>query len=680
MSDSMHEGSDSATRQQNLGEHGSHSHEHGHAHSSHTHSHVHDCGCDHCHTITLAHEPEPNGGIKGLLPPLFGIIGIGLGFIVHRLGYSAYRVPYLFAAVVAGYPVARAGLRALLSGAGADINLLTTVAGIGAMVLGEWAEGAAVLTLFSIGEYLEEKAGERTRKSIRDIMGLSPLKARVKVGDRFSEVAADEVTPGDIVVVFPGEKIPVDGEVVSGASSVDQSQITGESIPVDKLSGSDVFAGSLNGEGTLDIRVTRMPEDTTLARIITMVEESQSKRAKSHRLVDNFARYWTPLMLVLSVTVAVGVPLVFKKAWRPWIYRGLTVLIVSCPCSLVISTPVTVVASIARAAKNGVLIKGGAYLEALGRVKAVALDKTGTVTEGRVAVDQVIMLAGTGVTTGELLGIAAAVESRSDHPLAKAMVDEADARGVDFVPGKDFTSVRGKGAYATLHNRKAYVGSEKLFEGLGIDVPACLSKSADGFRQQGKTVVFVGSGQKILGAVCLSDAIRREAREAISNVQETGAEAIMLTGDDMKTAMVVAAEVGIGRVEANLMPQDKLAAVGKLMDEFGSVAMVGDGVNDAPSLAAASVGIAMEKGADVALETAGVALMKNDLRSVPWAMGLARKTRKLIIQNVSFSVAIKLLALVMVFGGVLPLWLAVLADSGAAVLVTFNGLRILGHK
>jgi Cd2+/Zn2+-exporting ATPase len=384
-------------------------------------------------------------------------------------------------------------------------------------------------------------------------------------------------------------------------------------------------------------------------------------------------------MLVLSVALAAGVPLLLNQAWRPWVYRGLTVLIVSCPCSLVISTPVTVVASIARAARNGVLIKAGTYLEALGTVKAVAMDKTGTVTQGKLTVDQVILRPGNSVTAGDLLGIAAAVESRSEHPLARAIVDEAQAKGVRFVPGENFTSIRGKGAYATVNNETAYVGSENLFAGLGIDMPAYLQETADKFRSQGKTVVFVGSGRDVLGAVCLSDAIRPEARDAISELLEKGKEVVMLTGDNRATAAVVAAEAGIGKVEAGLMPGDKVAYIRKLMDEFEHVAMVGDGANDAPSLAAASVGIAMGKGTDVALETAGIALMKNDLRTVPWAIGLAGKARSLIVQNVAFSIAIKLLALVMVFGGVLPLWLAVLADSGAAVLVTFNGLRILRH-
>ena len=661
-----------------------HSHEHtgdaGHLRCSHSHAHGEGCSCSHSHGITLSDKIDDDTGMKDLLHPLLGIIGIALGFVMHRMGYSAYRIPYFAAAVLAGYPVARAGFRALASGSGADINLLTTIAGIGAMALGEWAEGAAVLTLFSIGEYLEKKAGERTRKSIREVMDLSPMKARIKQGDAVAEVPAEEVSPGDVVLVFPGEKIPADGKILTGESSVNEAPITGESVPVDKISGDMVFAGSLNGEGPLEILATKAAHDTTIARIIAMVEESQSRKAQSQRMVDNFARYWTPLMLGLSLAISIGVPLAFQKGFRPWVYRGLTVLIVSCPCSLVISTPVTVVAAIARAAKNGILIKGGVHLEELGRVKALALDKTGTLTEGRLIVDEVLPQSKEPGAVDSLVAVAAGVESWSEHPLAKAIVEEARARNIDFADGENFISMRGKGAYATVAGQRIFVGSPGLFLDNGIKIPDDLSSSAASLREMGKTVVFAGSETEILGMFALSDAVRPEAAEAISRLRAGGIGTVMLTGDDIRTARVVASKVGIESVEANLMPEDKLNAIAKLKKKFGSVAMVGDGVNDAPSLAEASVGIAMGKGADVALETADVALMKSDLRLVDWAIGLAKEARGLIVQNLSFSIAVKLVALVTVFGGVLPLWLAVLADSGAAVLVTFNGLRILGHK
>ncbi|HHW19054.1 MAG TPA: cation-translocating P-type ATPase [Firmicutes bacterium] len=682
------------------------SHSHSHSHS-YCHPHTGSCGSD---EDTTWGDKEEEGGISEFLPSLLGITGIALGFILRRMGYSAYRIPFFMASVFAGYPVARAGIRALLAGRGADINLLTTIAGIGAMMLGEWAEGAAVLTLFSIGEYLEDKAGERTRKSIRELMDLAPATARVKREGGFKEVPFHDVVPGDVVVVLPGERISVDGNVLSGESSVNEAPITGESVPVDKSAGSQVFAGTLNGEGALEIVATKGARDTTLSRIIAMVEEAQSRQAKSQRLVDAFARYWTPAMLALSVLVAIGVPLVSGQAFRPWIYRGLTILIVSCPCSLVISTPVTVVAAIARAARGGVLIKGGIHLEELGQVKAVAFDKTGTVTLGRMIVEDVVRAKRcvvsekkddigsekepeAGETDGQqncdpggerderaVLAIAAAVESRSEHPLARAVVEAARLRGVEFTPGEGFFAVRGKGARASVGGEEAFVGSDELFRDEGIPVPEDLMKLGDAMRASGKTVVFVGTRKGVKGMLGISDSVRPEAREALGKLQEKGLELVMLTGDDRKTAETVATRLGLTKFLSNLLPEDKVHAIQRLKYEVGPVAMVGDGVNDAPSLAEATVGIAMGRGTDIALEAADVTLMRNDLNAIPWAIDLARKARALIIQNVAFSIAVKVLALVLVFGGILPLWVAVMADSGASVAVTLNGLRILRHS
>ncbi|QUL98405.1 MAG: cation-translocating P-type ATPase [Candidatus Fermentithermobacillus carboniphilus] len=681
-------------------------HSNSHSHS-YCHPHTGSCGSD---EDTTWGDEEEEGGISEFLPSLLGITGIALGFILRRMGYSAYRIPFFMASVFAGYPVARAGIRALLAGRGADINLLTTIAGIGAMMLGEWAEGAAVLTLFSIGEYLEDKAGERTRKSIRELMDLAPATARVKREGGFEEVPFHDVVPGDVVVVLPGERISVDGNVLSGESSVNEAPITGESVPVDKSAGSQVFAGTLNGEGALEIVATKGARDTTLSRIIAMVEEAQSRQAKSQRLVDAFARYWTPAMLALSVLVAIGVPLVSGQAFRPWIYRGLTILIVSCPCSLVISTPVTVVAAIARAARGGVLIKGGIHLEELGQVKAVAFDKTGTVTLGRMTVEDVVRTKGrvvsereddvgsekepeAGETDGQqncdpggerderaVLAIAAAVESRSEHPLARAVVEAARLRGVEFTPGEGFFAVRGRGARASVGGEEAFVGSEELFRDEGIPVPEDLVKLGDDMRASGKTVVFVGTRKGVSGMLGISDSVRPEAREALGKLREKGLELVMLTGDDRRTAETVATRLGLTKFLSNLLPEDKVHAIQRLKYEVGPVAMVGDGVNDAPSLAEATVGIAMGRGTDIALEAADVTLMRNDLNAIPWAIDLARKARALIIQNVAFSIAVKVLALVLVFGGILPLWVAVMADSGASVAVTLNGLRILRHS
>jgi Cd2+/Zn2+-exporting ATPase len=632
------------------------------------HDHDHDHGHDHDHHHS-----------GSMWAPLLGASGIAVGLIAQRMGTAWYWIPLVVAAMVAGFPVARAGLRALLAGGGADINLLTTVAGAGALLLGEYAEAAAVLTLFSVGEFLEERASERARNSIQSLMDLTPRTARVRRGDETHMVEANAILPGDILVVLPGEMIAADGHVVDGESSVNEASITGESLPVDKNVGDEVFAGSLNGEGALEVRASRTAEDTTVAKIISLVQEAQAKKAKSQRLVDAFAKYWTPAMILLSLVVAVGVPVILRESFRPWVYRGLTVLIVSCPCSLVISTPVTVVAGIARAARFGVLVKGGVHLEDLGRVKAAAFDKTGTLTRGRIVVGDVVPAKDRGVTQTDILALAASVEARSEHPLALAIVAEAEKRGLRFQVGEHFASIRGKGAKARVADRNVYVGNGRLFTDMGVQVPQDLALVAESMRERGETAVFVGTKQEVLGVVGLLDEVRTESSDALSRLRELGVDTIMLTGDEEATARAVASEVGVGSYRAGLLPEDKEQAIAAMKAEHGTVAMVGDGVNDAPSLAAADVGIAMGAGADVALETADIALLKDDLSRIPWALGLARAARSLIVQNVGFSVLLKIAALLLVMVGLLPLWVAVLADSGAAVIVTLNGLRILRY-
>lgn len=633
--------------------------------------------CSHSHDIILSEHASKEFSFVNLLPSLIGIVGIIMGLILKHLGHSFYPIPLLAATVIAGYPVAKEGLKTLLSGHGLDINFLTTVAGIGAVILGEFGEAAAVLTLFSIGEYLEERAEDRSRKSIREMMDLAPMTARIKSGDVLMEIPAERISPGDIVYVLPGEKVPVDGQVLSGRSHVDESVISGESMPVDKEEGSIVFAGSFNLEGSLEVCVTKPSYDTTLAHIIEMIEEAQSKKAESQKIVDRFARIWTPLMLALSLILAVLVPVVFRQEFRPWIYRSLTVLIVSCPCSLVISTPVTVVASITRAARDGILVKGGIHLEQLGRIRAVALDKTGTITQNKVVVEQILPLGKE--TVESLLFNAATVECTSEHPLAKAIVEEAQKREIEVDFPDEFKAIPGKGAIAISSDRTILAGNENLFSEQGIEIPMLIKSEADRFKEKGKTVVYVGVESNILGMLVLSDQIRPEAPEAISQLHQRGIETIMISGDDAKTAAAVAAEVGISQVYAGLLPYEKVDLIEELKREWDYVAMVGDGINDAPSLAEATVGIAMGSGTDITLETADVVLMRPDLLMIPTAIDIAKQSTGLITQNISFSVAVKLLALVAVFAGTLPLWLAVLVDSGAAVVVTFNGLRILRY-
>ncbi|MGE5578849.1 MAG: heavy metal translocating P-type ATPase [Bacillota bacterium] len=665
--------------------HEEHDHE-GHDYENHDHEghgredHDHDASGHAGHSrdgvdLTGGHEHEHS---PSAFPVAAGALGIAAGFVLDRLGVSWYWAVYLAAALIAGFPVARSGFSTLLAGAGADINLLTTVAGVGAMFLGEWAEAASALTLFSVGEYLEEKASEKARSSIGQLMDLAPSTARLKRGDEIIVVPAGQVLPGETVVVLPGDRVPVDGYVQVGESSVDEASITGESMPVDKRQGDMVYAGTMNGEGSLEVLSSRTAEDTTISRIAAMVENAQAKKAMSQRLVDSFAKYWTPAMMALSALVGLGVPLILRAPLRPWIYRGLTVLIVSCPCSLVISTPVTVVAAIARAARNGVLVKGGIHLEELGKVKAVAFDKTGTITRGRVVVSDVIPV--TDVPEDEVLRMAASVEARSEHPLARAILDAAEHRRVPAGAGEHFVSIKGKGAKARLDGRNVYVGNSLFMEEAGIQVAEEMVKAAGNARSSGQTVVYVGSGNTLAGLIAISDEVRPEAATALESIRKMGLRVTMLTGDEEATARSVAGKVGLDSFKAGLLPEQKQAALASLRQDHGTVAMVGDGVNDAPSLASADVGIAMGQGADVALETADVALLTNDVGKVAWSIGLGRKSRSLIVQNVGFSVALKILAIGLTLFGALPLWLAVLTDSGAAVAVTFNGMRVLAHK
>lgn len=638
--------------------HEGHDHVHGHSHiDEHLHEHA-----------ELEREAPPVSAIAGAAFLL-------LGLVLRYAGFPWAKWLYAASAAVAGWPVLYRGSVTVFSGGGAGIDLLTGISGLGAFILGEWAEAAAVLTLFSIGEYLEEKTADRNRQAIQDILRLAPKTARVKRQDSIVEVPVTEVNPGDVVVIFPGERIPSDGRVVNGESSVNEAPISGESLPVDKYPGDRVFAGSLNGEGMLEVLADTSSKEYTIARIATMVDDARRLKARSERIADAFAKYWTPAMIALAALVSVGVPLVLKAPFRPWIYRGLSILIISCPCSMVISTPVTIIAAISRAARSGVLVKGGSFMEELGHLKAVAFDKTGTVTKGMLEVAEVVPTDGFGAL--DVLRLASAVESRSEHPIARAIVSKAESVGASAEPGEHFVSIRGKGAKAKVDGTNVYVGNEKMFEDIGVVVPPWLLQEVSRMRNSGQTVTMVGTKSGIVGAVGLKDHVRPEAKEALGKLHRMGLQVQMLTGDDPATASSVAGEIGLGSFRAGLLPDQKLEGLRELMQLNGPVAMVGDGINDAPSLAEASLGIAMGKGADVALEAADVVLMKENLSKIPWAIDLGRKTRELIIQNLVISLGLKALALVLVLGGVLPLWAAVFADSGASVLVSLNGLRVL---
>lgn len=584
---------------------------------------------------------------------------------------------YLAAILTGGFSTARRAIFSLIR-LNFDMNVLMTVAVAGAALIGEWREGAVVSFLFSVSGALESYTIDKARQSIRSLMEIAPKIAAVRRDGREIELPVEEIQPGDVLVVRPGEKIAMDGKVVSGYSAVNQAPITGESIPVEKKVGDEVFAGTLNRQGVLEVEVSKPANDTTIARIINMVEEAQARRAPSQAFVDKFAGYYTPVVIALAAGIVILPPIFLGLPWHPWIYRGLALLVVACPCALVVSTPVAIVSAIGNAARNGVLIKGGVYLEESGDLSVVAFDKTGTLTRGTPEVTDVIALEGK-VSERELLKIAASVEKMSEHPLAGAIVQRAGEKGIELEPVVDFEAVVGKGARAKLNGREVIIGSPRLLKEYMVDLSS-QEEVIQKLQSEGKTAMLVVVDGGLVGILAVSDTVREAGRDTLDRLRAMGIKkTVMLTGDNPATAGAIAEKAGVDEFMAGLLPEDKVAAVNQMRQKYGKVAMVGDGVNDAPALAAATVGIAMGgAGTDTALETADIVLMADDLSKLPFAIRLSRAALGVIKQNVTFSLVIKLAAVLLVFPGWLTLWLAILADMGASVLVTLNGIRLMG--
>ena len=626
------------------------------------------------------------------------VLGAGLalvaGFVVHAWisggvaaaltgegAGEAHAVPlaartlYLLAMVAGGWfvlPKAWYAARSLRP----DMNLLMTVAVTGAVSIGEWLEGATVAFLFGLSHVLESWSVGRARRAVEALLDLSPSSVRVREGGVEREVLASAVGPGALFVVRPGERIALDGEVVAGESDVDQAPITGESMPVSKRAGDEVFAGTINGSGALDVRSTREAGDTTLARIIRLVEEAQARRSPAERWVDRFARVYTPAVIALALAVFLVPPLLTGGAWSVWLYRALVLLVIACPCALVISTPVSVVASLAAAARAGVLIKGGAFVEAPARARALAFDKTGTLTEGRFAVVDVVPL--DGHDEEALLTRAAALEARSEHPLGRAIIAHAEDRGVAFSPAAGFQAIEGRGATGRVGGKQYWVGSHRYLKERGQETNE-IQRRLEAISGAGRTVVVVGDDDHVCGLLGVADAVRPEASSAVAELRRLGIEhQVILTGDNAPTARAVGDEAGVDDVRAELLPEDKVAAIEELVARYGSVAMVGDGINDAPALAASSLGIAMgAAGSDAAIETADIALMADDLHRLPWLVRHSRRTLRIIRQNIAFALGVKAVVFALAVSGVATLWLAIAADMGASLLVIANGLRLL---
>jgi Cd2+/Zn2+-exporting ATPase len=522
----------------------------------------------------------------------------------------------------------------------------------------------------------------RARRAIQSLLKLSPETALLKNGDTFSEVPVEKVRVGDIIAVKSGVRIPLDGAVISGASSVDQAPITGESIPVEKKQDDQVFAGTINGEGSLEVRVTKGYSDTTLAKIIHLVEEAQSQKARSQRFVDVFAKYYTPSVMALALLVFLIPPIAAGAAWSVWFYRALVLLVIACPCALVISTPVSIVSGLTAMARRGVLIKGGAFLEAIGQLKALAVDKTGTITEGRPRVTRVVAVNST--DEAEIVRIAAAIDTHSDHPLAQAVVKYAEERGIDFRRSENYQARTGRGAEGEVVGHHYFVGNHRFAHELAVCSEE-IEKILAGIEEQGRSVVVVGRkphpdcAGEVLGIIAIGDTMRPNALDAIRSLHATGVQkVVMLSGDNQRTVDAIAREADIDEAHGDLLPDQKIERIRKLLAEHNQVGMIGDGVNDAPAMAAATVGIAMgAAGTDTAIETADIALMKDDLSKVAEAIHLGRRTLRVIQFNIAFSIAVKLIFLVLAVFGYTSLWLAIAADTGATLIVTANALRLL---
>ena len=611
--------------------------------------------------------------IVTMLSLIFLIAGAVLSFRYAET-YPPAIVLFAVSIVIGGAEIFRTGFKNLVR-FDFDMKTLMTIAIIGAVIIGEWREGAVIVFLFAVSEALEAYSMNKARQSIRLLMDIAPPSALVKRGSELLELPTEDIVKGDILIVKPGQKIAMDGLVLTGTSTINEAAITGESIPALKGQGDEVFAGTINEEGALEVTVTKLVDDTTIAKIIHLVEEAQAEKAPTQMFVDKFAKYYTPAIIVLAAFVAV-VPPLLGADWKTWIYQGLAVLVVGCPCALVVSTPVAIVTAIGNAARQGVLIKGGIHLEETGRLRAIAFDKTGTLTKGYPEVTDFIPSGS--VDKVKLLESIAAVESLSQHPLAKAVVNYAHGNGAEKIEASNFQSVTGKGAYAIIDGVETYIGSIDWAQELS-SIPEEALQQATELQRAGKSVMAVVIGSDYSGLLAVADPVRAESFEVLRKLKKIGlAHTVMLTGDHPDTAKAIATQLDMADVRGGLMPADKLTAIKQLRDKYGRVAMVGDGINDAPALAASTVGIAMGgAGTDAALETADIALMADDLEKLPYTISLSRKTLRIIKENIMFALGLKVVALLLIIPGLLTLWIAIFADMGATLLVVLNSLRLL---
>jgi Cd2+/Zn2+-exporting ATPase len=630
-----------------------------------------------CCAVDLFEEKPPLWKRQILIRSVISGVLLVIGLIAESL--TPYKIiaqlMFIFTAAVSGKDIFTKAFRSVLK-LRLDMNCLMSVAAFGAFFIGHGEEGAAVIFLFFVAEALEEYAGDNAKRSMSRLLKLAPETARVRGIDKEIECHVHEISIGEIIVIRPGEKIPLDGKVVTGHSSVNESAITGESAPVEKTEGDEVFAGTMNEDGYLEVEVERKSEDTMLSRIIKLVEEAERKKSKTERFLDKFAGFYTPAVIGLAFAIFLVPTFLLGYAWEIWFYRALVLLVVSCPCALAISTPVAMVSAITSAARHGVLIKGATFLEELSRVRACAFDKTGTLTRGRLEVTDIIGF--NSHSSQEVLSIAASLEARSGHPIAKAILRKSISENIPLKEVNRFKAIQGMGLEAVINGKTYYAGAKNLLDSLAIKHPEELLH----FEEEGKTSIFISDENDAIGVVALGDAIRENAPAIISHLRKLHIRTEMLTGDNKKVAALLAERTGVDEYHAELLPEDKVRVVESLAARFGSVAMVGDGVNDAPALAVANVGIAMGSvGSDVAIETADIALMHDDLSKIDYVISLSRKTMQVVKQNVIASIVIKGSLTVLASLGLINLWVAVgVGDMGLSLAVILNAMRLTRVK
>ncbi|AYD04037.1 heavy metal translocating P-type ATPase [Neorhizobium sp. NCHU2750] len=668
--------------------HDHHQHDHSGSHGGrHDHAHHHDGSHDHAGHSHADRDAEEIEGLHGhdhgaMEGPWWKsqkgrlTIAAGLAFaLAYGLGHllPAYESYLFIVAILIGLvPIARRAIMAALAGTPFSIEMLMTIAAVGAVVINAAEEAAAVVFLFLVGELLEGVAAGRARASIQGLTALVPKTALLEEGGKTREVPAEELTVDTIILVRPGDRISADGLILSGDSAIDEAPVTGESTPVRKGEGGKVFAGTINGDAALRVKVTAAAQDNTIARVVRLVEEAQEKKAPTERFIDRFSRYYTPGVVAVAALVAILPPLIAGADWSEWIYKGLAILLIGCPCALVISTPAAIAASLSAGARRGLLLKGGAVLEMLGKLTAVALDKTGTLTSGKPQVTDVIAF---GRNAEDVLRLSAALETGSSHPLALAVLAKADEEEVDIPVATDTRAIGGKGVAAVVEGAELFLGSPKA-AAERVALPMAHARRLAGLNDEGKTVSVLVVDGLLAGAIAMRDEPRADAKAGLQALADAGVKTVMLTGDNARTAAAIGADLGI-EVRAELMPEDKQRIVGELQREGFVVGKVGDGINDAPALAAADVGVAMGGGTDVALETADAAVLHGRVSDIAGMIDLSRRTMRNIHQNIAIALGLKAVFLVTTIIGITGLWPAILADTGATVLVTINALRLL---